>query len=294
MRCRPLKLFWFLLIVFLWSASVSAAGAASISLNPAQDTFISEYVSFADPNGTSSEMVIGTQGANVGFPRNRGLIQFDLSSIPSGAIVHSVTVRLTVMRTPLSPVASAFELHRLAQEWDGLESTWAQRLAPEKNWAVPGGEEGTDFSATASGNVRVSGVGEYTFASTPELIADVNAWLANPSTNHGWLVKTEDESVGFTARRFASREGFSGAPVLEVQFAAPEPPRIHSAEIANGQFCLRFTARQSRSYVVERREKADTGRWTAITTLLPAVVTGEVSVCDPLGPGNNFYRVGEQ
>ena len=292
--CRALNLSWLLLIASLWSASVGAAGAASISLNPAQDTFISEYVPRAGPNGTDVDMVIGTQGANVGFTRNRGLIQFDLSAILAGAVVTSVTLRLTVTSIPLAPASSNFELHRLVQGWDDLESTWSLRLDPDENWAVPGGQGGADFSATSSGRVRVSGLGDYTFASTPELIADVNAWLANPATNHGWLVKTENESVGFMARRFASREGSSGAPVLEVRFEVPQPPRISSAEITAGHFCLLFTACQGKSYVVERRDLVDRGEWTTITNLPPMDVTGEATVCDPMGTGTGFYRVGER
>jgi hypothetical protein len=285
----------FLLIVSLWNVGMAGAGAASITLNPAQDTFIAEYISFPDSNGTGTEMIIGTQGSNVGFAKNRGLIQFDLSSIPSGAVANSVTLRLTtVTRVPSTPVSSNFELHRLARPWDGLKSTWLLRLDPDENWTVPGGQADIDFAATPSARVQVAGLDNYAFASTPELIADVNAWLADPGANHGWLVKTEDESIGFTARHFASREGSTGAPVLEVQFEAPELLRITLAEITENQFCLHFTARQGRSYVIERRDLADSGEWTAITNLPPADVTGEAVVCDPLGTGTGFYRVGER
>ena len=289
MPCLVLNPARLLLVVSLLSAGVGRARAASMTLNPVQDTFISEAI--GTPNGTGVDMVMGTQGASAGFAKNRGLIQFDLSSLPSGAVVQSATLRLTVTKAPQFPVNSNFALHRLAQPWDDLESTWMLRLDPGENWAAPGGQEGTDFSATASGSVLVSGVGGYTFESTPELVADVNAWLTNSAENHGWMVKTEDESIGFTARRFASREGLSGAPVLEVQFEAPQ---ISSAEIVGGQFCLHFAARQGKSYVVERRDLVDRGEWAVIATLPPADVTGEVTVCDPLGTGTGFYRVGER
>jgi len=272
---------------------MGVAGAASVTLNPSQDTFISEYVSFANPNGTSTEMVIGTQGANVGHTRNRGLIQFDLSSIPPGAVVSSVTLSLRVTRVPLSPANSDFHLHRLLQPWDDLESTWPLRLDPDENWGTPGGQEGLDYSADFSGSVLVAGAGDYTFVSTPELVADVSRWLTNSAANHGWLVKTTNELVGFTARRFASREGFSGAPVLEVQFEPPSSPlRIHRTAIVNGEFCLSFNA-QARGYIVERRDKADEGEWTPIWVLPAGDVPMEFTVCDPLREGNRFYRVRE-
>ncbi len=256
-----------LLACSLWSATAAGVIAASMTLSPVQDTFISSAIE--TPNGAGVDMVIGTQGATAGFARNRGLIQFDLSSIPSGAVINSVRLRLTVRMAPQTPANSSFHLHRLLQPWDDLESTWPLRLDPDENWGTPGGEEGTDYIAMSSGRVPVAEAGNYTVASTPEMVADLNAWLASPASNHGWLVKTEDESVSFTARRFASMEALSGGPVLEVQFESPEPPRISLVTIANGQFCLRFTARQGKAYVVERRENVDGGEWTAIANLPP-------------------------
>src|SRR6185436_18972318 len=168
------------------------------------------------------------------------------------------------------------------------------RLAPDENWETPGGLEGTDFSATVSSSVLVAGVGDYTFASTPELVADVTTWLTNSTRNHGWLVKTEDESVGFTARRFATQEAASGAPVLEVQFEAPEPLRIKLATIVANQICFSFTAKAGKTYTLERREQVDSGQWTIVATLPAPDITAEALLCDALVPtGSRFYRVGE-
>jgi len=282
-----------LLVVLFWAAGPNRAGAESVTLNPAQDTFISEYISFSEPNGTGADMVIGTQGANVSFKKNRGLIQFDVSSIPAGVVVTSVTLRLTATRNPLAPAPSDFHLHRVLRPWDGLESTWSLRLEPDEDWEAPGGQPGTDYSEAFSASVPVAGTGGYTFASTAGLIADVNAWLANPASNHGWLVKTEDELVAFTARRWSSREAASGVPVLEVQFEPAAPPlRIHRVRIVNGEFCLSFMA-QAKGYVIEGRDNADSGEWTPVWVLPAGDVPMEFTVCDPLAEGNRFYRVRE-
>jgi hypothetical protein len=278
-------------LVLLGSIANESARAAVMALNPSQDTYLSEH--FAGPNGKAVDMVIGTQGSTSGLTKNRGLIQFDLSSLPPGAVVNSVTLRLTVSRQPSTPANSNFHLHRLLRPWDASESTWPLRLG-EEDWDIPGGQEGTDFSVTSSASVFVADLVEDTFPSTPQLVADVNAWLTDPSTNHGWLVKTEDESIGYTARRFASAEGGPAAPLLEIDFAAPVLLRITSTEITGGQFCLRFVAQQGKAYVVERRDRLDGGIWTVIRHLPPAGTTGEVVVCDPVGTSNAFYRVGEE
>jgi hypothetical protein len=288
-----LNQFRFLLVVSLLSLSVDLARAASITLNPMQDTYISE--AFTTPNGTITEMVIGTQGSTAGNAKNRGLIQFDLSSLPPGAVVSSVILRLTVTRVPSTPINSNFHLHRLLQPWDDLESIWTLRLEPDENWTIPGGQEGTDFATTVSSSVPVAGVGGYVFASTPELVADVTAWLTNSTANHGWLVKAENESVGFTARRFASFEGLSGAPVLEIQFEASEPLRIKLATIVADQICFSFTAKAGKTYTLERREHVDSGQWTIVATLPAPDITAEALLCDALvSTGSRFYRVGEQ
>jgi hypothetical protein len=281
------------LLLSVLLGSCWSAHTASVTLHPAQDTFISDRSEL--PAGTFVDMVIGTQGMFAGFARNRGLIQFDLSSIPAGSAVNAVTLRLTVTRVPSTPVTMNFHLHPLLQPWDDLESTWALRLEPDENWAAPGGQEGADYSAASSGSVLVSTVGEYTFPSTPELVADVTAWLANPAANHGWLVKAEDESVGFTARRLASREALAGQPVLEVQFETMEPLRIKLVTIAADQICLSFTAQAGKTYTLERREQVDAGEWTVVATLPAPDITAEALLCDPLAAeGNRFYRVGER
>ena len=275
-------------------AAADAARADTVTLNPAQDTFISEQ--FSGPNGVGFDMVIGTQGMTVFFKKNRGLIQFDLSSIPVGAVVNSVALRLMATAAPRATNNNSnFNLHRVLRPWNALESTWVLRLEPDENWEFPGGQAGTDFAETASSSAFISSEGSYTFASMPGLVADVSAWLANPPANHGWLVKTEDESVGFTARRFASREA-PGAPVLEVQFDLPPPAlRIDSAAIVAGDFCARFSTKAGKTYTLERRERVDTGDWTVVATRPPVDADGEATLCDPVAAeGNRFYRVGER
>lgn len=280
-----------LVLSFLLGTSWSAR-AASIPLNPVQDTFISDAIE--TPNGTGTDMVIGSQGSTASFAKNRGLIRFDLSPIPAGAVVSSATLRLTVARVPATPANSNFELHRLLLPWDESQSTWPLRLDPDESWGVPGGLAGTDYSEAASSTVRVAGTGDYTFASTPELLADVNAWLTNPAANHGWLVKTEDESVGFTARRIASREGPVGVPVLEVQFETVEPLRITLTTIVADQICLSFTAKAGKIYTLERREQVDSGEWMVVATLPAPDITAEALLCDQLlTTGSSFYRVSE-
>jgi hypothetical protein len=123
------------------------------------------------------------------------------------------------------------------------------------------------------------------------MVADVMTWITNSSSNQGWLLITEDESISPSARRFGSREGASG-PQLILEL---EPPlRIDSAGISNAEFCLRFEGKAGKSYVVDRRPRLDSGSWTQLTVLPPRGADGPVTVCDmdPIA-GSMFYRVQE-
>src|SRR5207247_1037574 len=79
----------------------------------------------------------------------------------------------------------------------------------------------TDVWSTASAAIVINELGSYTFDSTTNLIADVQSWVDNSSANFGWIVLSQLEDVGKTARHFASREGGASAPTLAVQFVPP-------------------------------------------------------------------------
>src|SRR5882672_5264070 len=143
-RLQPLRI----LLALAGLVGSHGRAAETVTLGPSQDTYISEH--FSGTNGLGTDMVIGTQGFRVGFGKNHGLLRFDgLLGIPTNAIITSVTVRLTVIKTPAGP-DSNFDLHRMLQEWEERSSTWFARLPPDVAWAVPGGAESVDFSATVS------------------------------------------------------------------------------------------------------------------------------------------------
>ncbi|MEW6302825.1 MAG: DNRLRE domain-containing protein [Verrucomicrobiota bacterium] len=230
-----------LLAVMMVRATVVCAD--TVQLNPVADTTLIETV----PNNNLGGQNHVNAGTTQNFTKNHGLFRFDLSgAIPSDAVVTSVMLQLEVTRQPVDGFAAAtFELHRVLLPWGegdkvstplapGLgapatlnEATWNHRFAgTSETWAAPGGLAGTDFAATASATQVVYDVGNspYIFGSSAELINDVTYWLANPESNFGWMLVTQNEGVDFTARRFGSREDTVNAPILTIQFeVVPEP-----------------------------------------------------------------------
>jgi hypothetical protein len=93
--------------------------------------------------------------------------------------------------------------------------TWTHRFHEGEAWD----NEGGDFVEAPSASLDVGRIGAYTFGSTQGMIADVQAWLDDPASNFGWLLKG-DETRAKTAKRFDSRENIEEAnrPVLVVPY----------------------------------------------------------------------------
>jgi hypothetical protein len=97
------------------------------------------------------------------------------------------------------------------------DATWLHTFFPDSLWSNPGG----DFDASPHAATPVGGVGDYAW-SGPGLVADVQAWLAAPETNFGWLLRG-DESLPRTARRIDTHENTNPGvrPTLYVEFSPP-------------------------------------------------------------------------
>src|SRR5579859_7327359 len=185
-------------------------GAATVSLHPVADTSI--YSAFPTLNFGG-----GTTIAAGGRPQggeSRGLMLFDVhGSVPAGAIIQSVSLRMTVLTTPpMGPVNSTFDLNALTASWaegtgsdrggsPGLPNaaTWNNRFGTSGSpWSTPGG----DFSSAVSAFISVMGNCVYTFSLTPQMVSDVQGWLNNPGSDFGWMLRSESEQIGRTIRRF--------------------------------------------------------------------------------------------
>ena len=167
----------------------------------------------------------------------RALLHFDLSSIPSDAVIVSATLNLHL--TQAASGEHVVSAHRILASWttgssdpsgnEGTgaaaapaDATWNSRSfgSPGMDWANAGG----DYASTASGLSLIgTDLVRYEISSTG-LAADVQAWLADPGSNHGWLL-IGDEAVNQSARRFGSTDGSAEfAPTLEIEWTVIPAP----------------------------------------------------------------------
>ena len=217
----------FLLLPLLFILSL---GAETVTNGPVADTTLFEP-NKANNLGSHTNVSAGTTREGLAA---RGLFRFDMAGqIPPSATVTSVSLRLVVTRVPSSGgVTSVFELRRVLRPWgegnktspqggvaSAGEASWNDRLKGTAPWTIPGGQIGADFSITVSATAPVAGLGNVTFVSSPGLIADVQAWVANAGTNFGWVLMSQSEGQDETARRFASREDLNRAPQLVIDYS---------------------------------------------------------------------------
>ena len=210
----------------------SLASALTISIIPSKDNTLYEF----DPNEGDVSNALGFHffagETNQGEIR-RGVLAFNVAgSIPPGSTITAVSLSLNMSRTLLE-TARIVELHKLLADWgegtshapgeegDGApattnDATWRHRFFDTIFWTMLGG----DFSATVSASQVVGPVGPYTWNSA-QMVADVQSWLDNPSSNFGWLV-LGDESTNATSKRFDTRESAS-PPVLTIEFTRGIP-----------------------------------------------------------------------
>lgn len=183
----------------------------------------------------------------------RALIAFDFSGIPSGSTINDVTLTLHVTKVRTIEDTDT-TLHRVLTDWGEGQSnsqilgggmgtaaepgdaTWFHSFFPDQFWTTPGG----DFDPTPSATLPVGGTGAYAWNS-PDMVTDVQNWVAGTADNFGWMVLVNQEVLG-NAKRFGSRENLTAefVPTLTVDFDPAEIATVDATkdnslfEIADG------------------------------------------------------------
>jgi hypothetical protein len=206
------------------------ADAGSVRVPASRDATLIESPSGAFANGAGAAFFAGRTNQAAGSVR-RALVAFDVGAhVPRGAQIRSATLVLALSAS--NPGPGNVSVHRLLADWtEGPSSatggsgaaaqpgdvTWLHASYPGVAWATPGG----DFSATASAVTSIDDEAFYEWTS-PLLRADVQAWLDDPASNHGWLLRG-DETEPQTSKRFESRESPDPSlqPVLVLEFGRP-------------------------------------------------------------------------
>lgn len=289
----------FLVVCVTFCANM-ASGADTVLLTPSADTTLFQ----SSPDNNMGGVFTLAAGMTGHATASRALMKFDMTGqIPANAVVTGARLRLTIVRTPFAPQPTGFTLHRMLKDWaegnksfttlgapaDAGETTWNNRIHPSTPWQAPGGTADVDFSSVVSSSSPNSAIGTSLFETSPEMVADVQNWMANPNQNFGWMVIASNEGTSFTARRFGSREDANNSPVLEIEYAPPF--RIDNVGLVNSTFHLSFPVEPLFTYTVEARSSLSSGSWGPVTNFTETLSSYEATISEaPAGP-SRFYRV---
>jgi hypothetical protein len=223
---------YFCLVHSMMTATVEVSGTSTISFFPQRDNTLYEDPTGQLSNGQGIYFYDGKTGGNL---LRRGLIAFDLTSIPANAIVTNASLSMFLSMAQGGP--QEVTVSKVSQDWgEGAsdagdpggggapaaagDATWLHTFYNLGFWTALGG----DFSPDASASTMVDAVDTTYTWSGSGLVADVQAWVSNPTGNFGWVVRGNEVDSG-RAQRFNSGENSSNQPQLSVtyQFSAPTP-----------------------------------------------------------------------
>jgi len=215
----------------LIACTADAFAGSTVTLVADRDATLFEPQVEETASGSGEHLFAGRVNATGGGTRRRALLHFPVEVIPCGSTIITVTVTLHPTGGQATPQSVA--LHRCLSDWgEGASSseggggappepgdaTWSKRFWPDIEWSVSGGFHIISPSSQAISNFSQP----VDFESSPALVADVQSWVDDPTSNFGWIV-IGDESTVQTTRRFASRESADPEllPVLSITFVPP-------------------------------------------------------------------------
>jgi hypothetical protein len=225
--------------------AVGSAAADTVTLVSVDDnTLIQDPTGFYSA-GAAQYFFAGRVGVNGGGTLRRGALRFDFSSIPAGSTISSVSLKMYCSAAGLA-TQQTIALKRFQASWGEGASvafggggafsapgdvTWLHRFYPDVLWPAPGGQ----FTSVVSASRTVGAIGTYTWASTPQLVADVQDMVANPATNFGWCVQG-NEATQQSVKRFDAHESptTTARPQLTVVYTPANIFDLTGDGIVNG------------------------------------------------------------
>ena len=261
-----------LCMAFVAAPEVAAQG--EVTLTPVKDNTIFED-SGDRSNGAGEFIFAGRIGTNApGGPYNRrALLAFDVAeAVPAGARIDSVRLHLVIAQASFA-LNPQFAIHRLTRDWgeagsdagapggqgaqaEAGDATWTHAVYDTETWSQAGG----DYESTASSTFLFgTSAGAVEVASSEGLVADVQLWLDDPSSNFGWIL-LGDESQDHSAHKFHSREATTenNRPRLTIYYTESTSARREEVPATlrlDGNFPNPFRGATTIRYALERPQQ---------------------------------------
>ena len=218
-------------VLLLFATMCGAAFADTVSFSAQKDNTL-----YLDLNGqlSNGQGIYLFVGRTTNDALRRGLVAFDLASIPTNATITEATFSMFLNRPRPNGAAVDISLKKALRNWgegasnagdpggigaqaEAGDATWVHTFFDTSFWTTPGG----DFSPTVSATTPVMENAIYAWSGSG-LLADVQSWVSNPATNFGWFILGAEMDSG-TAQRFNTRENTNDPPQLTVTYQVSSP-----------------------------------------------------------------------
>ena len=152
--------------------------------------------------GNSTGLIYVGNIAKTDTITRRGLVQFDLSSVPTNVTIDSVKLVMSLQTS----ADMTIEMYKVTSDWGEGTSysaggagvaattndvTWLHSFYNSTFWTKPGG----DYDATIADSKTIKSTDTTMIMSSDQMKANVAAWVTDASTNHGWLLKSTNETI---------------------------------------------------------------------------------------------------
>jgi dienelactone hydrolase len=180
----------------------------------AKDTYIYQYEPTTN-YGNDPQLHMNNGGSLA------SLLEFDISAIPSAAVIKKAQLTLYLTNTPSDVLEVS--IYALKTHWVDTEADWTQ-AAQGVTWAVAGvGSAGVDYDPTAISTLNVK-AGDAPVFNVKSL---VQQWITGQVPNEGVLLVGPrlGGGTGSERYRFGSSQAFdaSSRPKLEIAYMLPTP-----------------------------------------------------------------------
>lgn len=182
-----------------------------------------------DSNQDGGDLAIGESSGATNILRT--LIEFDLTSIPSGSSISAATLSLWLYVDAASN-ARSFRVYRQKRAWIEDEATW-NVYSTGNSWQTAGGFGSDDCEQTDMGErsmtaSEANGEKQWELDGQSSDYAELEAMCGNSPafTNYGWLMKADTESNDRYSFRSSDYGTASERPKLVITYTHQPAPSI--------------------------------------------------------------------
>lgn len=194
----------------LGGSSAGGTSSAARSFSNARDAQISATSPTANFGLTTGCSISG------GEVTSSCLLKWDLSSIPTNAVIDAASVRFDFYDGSVAP----FDIHQVNGSWQELDVNWTKRDAVS-NWSSPGCNSVPSDRTSAPVATFVVAAGTRTVDLNSLGRAMIQNWVVNPAANKGIIIRNTTGTLDRLSIRSAQYSDSSRRPSMWVSYHFP-------------------------------------------------------------------------